>query len=126
MSLAIYPAIKLGENQEKIRRSISRLTTGLNILAGGTSGDFAEGLSLNAEGKSNQKVISTTKVGLDLLKTAESALIELASLATRLREIGIADTDTSNSASDCLNLLIDLSRMHVNLKKPTLLIKLTL
>ena len=88
------------KNQEKIRRSISRLTTGLNILAGGTSGDFAEGLSLNAEGKSNQKVISTTKVGLDLLKTAESALIELASLATRLREIGIADTDTSNSASD--------------------------
>ena len=83
MSLAIYPAIKLGENQEKIRRSISRLTTGLNILAGGTSGDFAEGLSLKAEGKSNQKVISTTKVGLDLLKTAESALIELASLATR-------------------------------------------
>ena len=33
---------------------------------------------------------------LDLLKTAESALIELAALATRLREIGIADTNSSN------------------------------
>ena len=40
------------------------------------------------------------QVGLDLLKTAESALIELAALATRLREIGIADTVSSNSASD--------------------------
>ena len=75
MSLALYPAIKLGDNQEKIKRSISRLTTGLNILAGATSGEFAEGISLHAEGKSNQKVISTTNVGLDLLKTAESALI---------------------------------------------------
>ena len=64
MSLALYPAIKLGENQEKIRRSISRLTTGLNILAGATSGEFAQGISLHAEGKSNQKVISTTNVGL--------------------------------------------------------------
>ena len=100
MSLALYPAIKLGDNQEKIRRSISRLTTGLNILAGATSGDLAEGVSLHAEGKSNQKVVSTTKVGLDLLKTAESALIELAALATRLREIGISDTVSSNSASD--------------------------
>jgi len=100
MSLALYPAIKLGDNQEKIRRSISRLTTGLNILAGATSGDLAEGVSLHAEGKSNQKVVSTTKVGLDLLKTAESALLELAALATRLREIGIADTVSSNSASD--------------------------
>ncbi len=107
MSLAFYPAIKLGENQEKIRRSISRLTTGLNILAGGTSGDFAEGITLNAEGKSNKKVVSTTNVGMDLLKSAESALIELAALATRLREIGIADTNSTNSASDTAALNAD-------------------
>ena len=86
--------------KKRLRRSISRLTTGLNILAGATSGELAEGISLNADGKSNQKVVSTTQVGLDLLKTAESALIELAALATRLREIGIADTVSSNSASD--------------------------
>ena len=100
MSLAVYPAIKLGNNQEKIKRSISRLTTGLNILAGATSGELAQGISLQAEGKSNLKVVSTTQVGLDLLKNAESALLELAALATRLREIGIADTVSSNSASD--------------------------
>ena len=100
MSLALYPAIKLGQTEEKIRRSISRLTTGLNILAGGTSGDFAQGIEFSKESKSNKAVVSTTQVGLDLLKTAESALIELAALATRLREIGIADTNSTNSASD--------------------------
>ncbi len=107
MSLALYPAIRLGQTEEKIRRSISRLTTGLNIIAGGTSGDFAQGITLNADGKSNKSVVSTTSVGLDLLQTAESALIELAALATRLREIGIADTNSSNSASDTAGLNAD-------------------
>ena len=100
MSLALYPSIKLGATEQKIRRSISRLTTGLNILAGGTSGDFAQGIEFSKEARSNKAVVSTTQVGLDLLRTAESALVELAALATRLREIGIADTNSTNSASD--------------------------
>ena len=36
----------------------------------------------------------------DILLAAETALVELASLANRLKEIGIADSDTTNSASD--------------------------
>ena len=100
MSLALYPAIKLGQTEEKVRRSISRLTTGLNILAGGTSGDFAQGIEFSKEARSNRAVVSSTQVGLDLLTTAESALVELAALATRLREIGIADTNSTNSTSD--------------------------
>ena len=100
MSLALYPSIKLGQTEEKIRRSISRLTTGLNIIAGGTSGDFAQGIEYNKEAKSNKQVVSSANVGLDLLTTAESALLELSALATRLREIGIADTNTTNSAGD--------------------------
>ena len=100
MSLALYPAIKLGETEERVRRSISRLTAGLNILAGGTSGDFAQGLELKKEAISNRKVVSSAEVGLDLLTTAEAALIELAALATRLREIGVADTNSTNSAAD--------------------------
>ena len=100
MSLALYPSIKLGETEQKIRRSISRLTTGLNILAGGTSGDFAQGIEYSKEARSNKAVVSSTQVGMDLLTTAESALVELAALATRLREIGIADTNSTNSTSD--------------------------
>ena len=44
MSLALYPAIKLGETSDKVRRSISRLTTGLNILAGSPAGDMSQGV----------------------------------------------------------------------------------
>ena len=100
MSLALYPAIKLGETSDKVRRSISRLTTGLNILAGSPAGDMSQGVGLKAKGKSNQQVVSSTQVALDLLLSAESALIELAALATRLREIGVADTNSTNDASD--------------------------
>ena len=100
MSLALYPAIKLGETSAKVRKSISRLATGLNILAGSPVGDMSQGVALNAKGKSNQQVVSSAQVALDLLSSAESALIELAALATRLREIGIADTNSTNDASD--------------------------
>ena len=100
MSLALYPAIKLGETSDKVRRSISRLTTGLNILAGSPAGEISQGVGLKAKGKSNQQVVSSTQVALDLLLSAESALIELAALATRLREIGVADTNSTNDASD--------------------------
>ena len=66
MSLALYPAIKLGETSDKVRRSISRLTTGLNILAGSPAGDMSQGGGLKAKGKSNQQVVSSTQVALDL------------------------------------------------------------
>ena len=99
MSLALYPAINLGKTELKIRESISRLSTGLKIL-GESSGSLSQGITLNAEAKSNQSAISASEVGIDLLLAAEAALIELASLAERLREIGIADTDPTNDAND--------------------------
>ena len=99
MSLALYPAINLGKTELKIRESISRLSTGLKIL-GESAGSLSQGITLNAEAKSNQSAISASEVGIDLLLAAEAALIELASLAERLREIGIADTDTTNDVND--------------------------
>ena len=44
MSLALYPSIQLGKTEQRIRESISRLSTGLKILGGG--GDFAQGIGL--------------------------------------------------------------------------------
>ena len=57
---------------------------------------------MNAEAKSNQSAISASEVGIDLLLAAEAAMFELASLAERLREIGIADTDTTNDSTTLL------------------------
>tara|TARA_B100000963_G_C22571880_1_gene646508 strand:- start:720 stop:1481 length:762 start_codon:yes stop_codon:yes gene_type:complete len=99
MSLALYPALKIGDTERKLRESISRITTGLNIL-GGSGGAFAQGIGIKAEADSNHQVASTSKVAQDFLLTAEAALVELAALATRLRELGIADTSSTNSASD--------------------------
>lgn len=99
MSLALYPAIKLGKTELKLRESISRLSTGLKVL-GESSGSFSQGITLNAEAKSNQAAVSATQVGIDLLNAAEAAMFELASLAERLREIGIADTDSTNDSND--------------------------
>lgn len=98
MSLALYPSIQLGKTEQRIRESISRLSTGLKILGGG--GDFAQGIGLKTESVSYKKLASVANVGNDILLAAETALVELASLATRLKEIGIADSDTTNSASD--------------------------
>ena len=100
MSLALYPAIKLGKTEQKIRESISRLSTGLNVLAGSASGDFTQGIALKTEAGAHKQVASATSAAGDMLLAAESALFELASLATRLKQIGLADTDTTNSASD--------------------------
>ena len=56
MSLALYPAINLGKTELKIRESISRLSTGLKIL-GESAGSLSQGITLNAEAKSNQSAI---------------------------------------------------------------------
>ena len=98
MTLALYPAIQLGKTEQRIRESISRLSTGLNILGGG--GDLAQGIGLKTESKSYRRLASVANVSQDILLAAESALVELASLASRLKELGIADTATTNSASD--------------------------
>ena len=60
MSLALYPAINLGKTELKIRESISRLSTGLKIL-GESSGSLSQGITLNAEAKSNQSAISASE-----------------------------------------------------------------
>ena len=98
MSLALYPSIQLGKTEQRIRESISRLSTGLKVLGGGA--DFAQGIGLEAESVSYKRLASVTNVGNDILLAAETALVELASLANRLKEIGLADSDTTNSASD--------------------------
>ena len=56
--------------------------------------------TLNARAESFQAVESNTDSGIALLQLAESALLELNNLATRLKEIGVADTLTTNTTAD--------------------------
>ena len=55
---------------------------------------------MNARAESFQAVESNTGAGIALLQLAESALLELNNLAARLKEIGVADTLSTNTTAD--------------------------
>ena len=80
--------------------SISRVATGLRVLGGNDAGSQSLANTLNARAASFKAVETNTAAGLTLLNLAESALLELNNLATRLKELGIADTQTTNTASE--------------------------
>ena len=80
--------------------SISRVATGLKVMGGNDAGSQSLANTLNARAASFQAVESNTESGISLLQIAESALLELNNLATRLKEIGIADTQSTNTTAD--------------------------
>ena len=80
--------------------SISRVATGLRVLGGNDAASQSLANSLSASAASFKAAESNAGSGITLLELAESALLELNSLATRLKEVGVADTKTTNTAAD--------------------------
>ena len=78
----------------------------MRVLGGNDAGSQSLANTLNARAESFKAVETNTASGLTLLNLAESALLELNSLATRLKEVGIADTQTYNTASDTAALIL--------------------
>ena len=103
ISVPASSAIPIGSLRRLTRTlhdSISRVATGLRVLGGNDAASESLANTLNARAKSFKAVETNTASGLTLLNLAESALLELNDLATRLKEVGIADTQTYNTASD--------------------------
>ena len=103
ISVPASSAIPIGSLRRLTRTlhdSISRVATGLRVLGGNDAGSQSLANTLSARAESFKAVETNTASGLTLLNLAESALLELNSLATRLKEVGIADTQTYNTASD--------------------------
>ena len=103
ISVPASSAIPIGSLRRLTRTlhdSISRVATGLRVLGGNDAASQSLANTLNARAKSFKAVETNTASGLTLLNLAESALLELNDLATRLKEVGIADTQTYNTASD--------------------------
>ena len=103
ISIPSSSAVPIGSIRRLTRTlhdSISRVATGLRVLGGNDAGSQSLANTLNARAASFEAVETNTASGLTLLNLAESALLELNNLATRLKEIGIADTQTTNTASD--------------------------
>ena len=94
------PIASLRKITRTLHDSISRVATGLKVMGGNDAASQSLANTLNARAESFQAVESNTDSGIALLQLAESALLELNNLATRLKEIGVADTLTTNTTAD--------------------------
>ena len=94
------PIASLRKITRTLHDSISRVATGLKVMGGNDAASQSLANTLNARAESFQAVESNTGSGIALLQLAESALLELNNLAARLKEIGVADTLSTNTTAD--------------------------
>jgi len=98
----IVPAFQIKNIQRNIRESISRISTGLNVIGGNKASYQTMANTLKAHGKSFEVAAVNSREGIDLLILAETAVTEINNLATRLRELSIestTDTITTNETA---------------------------
>ena len=75
--------------RHQMNESIARLSTGIRSMYGGDAAGQSIANSLGARGASFAVAARNAEDGLSFLQSAESLLLEMAALTTRLREIGI-------------------------------------
>jgi flagellin len=74
-----------------MNESITRLSTGVRSMYGGDAAGQSIANSIGAKGASFAVAARNAEDGISFLQAAESVLLELAGLMTRLREIGVAE-----------------------------------
>ena len=72
-----------------MNEAIARLSTGVRSMYGGDAGGASVAHTLRAEGKSALMAARNVEDGISLLQAGESALLEIAALNTRLRELAV-------------------------------------
>ena len=72
-----------------MNESIARLSTGIRSMYGGDAAGQSIANSLGAKGASFAVAARNAEDGISYLQAAESLLLEMAALTTRLRELGI-------------------------------------
>ena len=84
-----------------MNEAIARLSTGRRTMYGGDAAAQAMADNIKARGMSYAVAARNAEDGLSVAQTIESAVMEIASLAQRLRELGIqADNAAIQSTSD--------------------------
>ena len=85
-----------------MNESIARLSTGLRSIYGGDAAGQSVANTLQARSKSWAMAARNAEDGISAAQTVESALLEVAALAQRLRELGIQADNAAlhQSASD--------------------------
>lgn len=75
--------------RHQMNESIARLSTGIRSMYGGDAAGQSVANSLGAKAASFAVAARNAEDGISFLQSAESLLLELAALTTRLRELGI-------------------------------------
>ena len=75
--------------RHQMNESIARLSTGIRSMYGGDAAGQSIANSLGAKGASFAVAARNAEDGISYLQAAESLLLEMAGLTTRLRELGI-------------------------------------
>ena len=85
-----------------MNESIARLSTGMRSMYGGDAAGQSVANTLEARSKSWAVAARNAEDGISAAQTAESALLEIAALAQRLRELGIQNDNAAllSSTSD--------------------------
>ncbi len=73
-----------------MNESIARLSTGIRAMYGGDAAGHSAGTIATAHGKSFAQAARNVEDGISLAQMQESVLLEIANLAQRMRELGIA------------------------------------
>ena len=75
-----------------MNEQIARLSTGMRGMYGGDAGGTGAGFQFRAEGKSAYIAARNAEDGISFLQAAESALLEIAALNVRMRELAVQKT----------------------------------
>lgn len=75
-----------------MNEAIARLSTGVRAMYGGDAGGTSQAFQFRAEGKSAAIAARASEDGISILQAAESALLEIAAINIRLRELAVQKT----------------------------------
>ena len=82
-----------------MNESIARLSTGMRSVYGGDAAGQSVANTLEARSKSWAVAARNAEDGISAAQTAESALLEIASIAQRIRELGIQEDNNALQSS---------------------------
>ena len=77
-----------------MNEAIARLSTGVRSMYGGDAGGASQAHQIRAEGRSAFMAARNAEDGISYLQTAESLLLEIATLNGRLRELAVQKLST--------------------------------
>ena len=78
-----------------MNEAIARLSTGVRAMYGGDAGGASVGHSMRADGRGALMAARNVEDGISFLQAGEAALLEIAALNTRLRELAVQDLNAA-------------------------------